>query len=80
MTEARRLKLHEILCEILGSRRVYFQPPESTKMEYDAIRYSRSKVQKISADNTAYLKNVTTLFTYIVILTMNWLMKSLNYQ
>lgn len=57
MTEVRRLKLHEILCEILGSRRVYFQPPESVKMEYDAFRYTRSKIQKIVADNTAYLKS-----------------------
>ena len=30
----RRLKLHEELCDILGSRNVYFQPPETVKMKY----------------------------------------------
>lgn len=37
---ASRIELHEKLCELLGSRNVYYQPPESLKMEYDAIRYS----------------------------------------
>lgn len=35
----RRLNLHEVLCEILGSRNVYYDPPESVRMDYDAIRY-----------------------------------------
>lgn len=37
---ASRLELHEELCEVLGSRNVYFQAPASVKMQYDAIRYS----------------------------------------
>ena len=36
---AKRLTLHDELCRILGSRNVYFQTPESVKMQYDAIRY-----------------------------------------
>ena len=36
---ASRLELHEELCEALGTRNVYFNPPESVKMQYDAIRY-----------------------------------------
>lgn len=36
---ASRLELHEELCAVLGTRNVYFQPPESVKMKYDAIRY-----------------------------------------
>lgn len=36
---ASRLELHEELCTVLGTRNVYFQPPESVKMSYDAIRY-----------------------------------------
>lgn len=36
---ANRADLHEELCTILGTRNVYFQPPESVKMSYDAIRY-----------------------------------------
>lgn len=37
---ASRLLLHEELCELLGSRNAYFQPPASVIMEYDAIRYA----------------------------------------
>lgn len=37
---ADRLELHEELCDVLGSRNVYFQTPESVKMKYDAIRYA----------------------------------------
>ena len=39
---ASRLELHEELCEVLGTRNVYFQSPESVKMKYDAIRYELS--------------------------------------
>ena len=35
-----RLELQNKLEELLGSRHVYFQPPESVKMEYPAIKYS----------------------------------------
>lgn len=54
MAMDRRLELHELLCEILGSRNVYFQPPASVKMKYPAIRYSRYDIQNISADNIPY--------------------------
>ena len=50
----RRLELHEELCELLGSRNVYFQPPESLKMQYPCIRYSKSDVYKQNADNRLY--------------------------
>lgn len=49
-----RLDLHEILCEILGTRNVYFQPPESLKMQYPAIVYHRSDIQNDFADNGVY--------------------------
>lgn len=51
---ASRLKLHEELCEILESRNVYFQPPESTKMEYRCIKYSISAIDQKHADDLAY--------------------------
>lgn len=35
----RRLNLHEELCKLLGTRNVYYNPPESVRMNYDAIRY-----------------------------------------
>jgi hypothetical protein len=37
---AKREDLHEKLCDILGSRNVYFQSPASVIMQYDAIRYA----------------------------------------
>lgn len=49
-----RLKLHEELCEALGSRHVYFQPPESLKMSYPAIVYSRKDINLIYANNEPY--------------------------
>lgn len=51
---ASRLDLHEILCGILGSRNVYFQPPESIKLEYDCIIYSRKNINNVFADNSVY--------------------------
>lgn len=53
---ASRLELHEMLCEILGSRNVYFQPPASVKMQYPAIVYSRSNIENIHADDAVYLQ------------------------
>lgn len=52
-----RLELHEILCEILGSRHVYFQPPSNVTMVYPAIRYELSDINTIKADDELYLKN-----------------------
>lgn len=49
-----RLNLQAMLEEILGSRNVYFQPPESVKMNYPAIVYSRSNIQNNFADNRVY--------------------------
>lgn len=54
-----RLELHEKLCEILGSRNVYFQPPESVKMTYPAIRYSRDDIDDIYADDLSYVQSPT---------------------
>lgn len=53
---ASRADLHEVLCEILGSNSVYFQPPESVKMTYPAIRYKRKKIDNEHADNKVYVQ------------------------
>ena len=37
-----RLTLQTKLEDLLGSKHVYYQPPENLKMEYPAIRYSKS--------------------------------------
>lgn len=49
-----RLILQDELEEILGSRNVYFQPPESIKMVYPAIVYKLSDIQQRHADNLPY--------------------------
>ena len=51
---SKRLELHDILCDILGSREAYFQPPESVRMTYPAIVYSRSGLPNTFADNIVY--------------------------
>lgn len=51
---ASRLSLHIILEDILGSKNVYFQPPESIKMSYPAIVYSRSDIRNVFADDSVY--------------------------
>lgn len=51
---ASRLELHEELCKILGSRNVYFNPPEDVKMQYPAIRYSLAGMDLVHANNKIY--------------------------
>lgn len=51
-----RLELQELLEELLGSGNVYYQPPESVKMEYPAIRYTKSNIESDYANNKKYLK------------------------
>ena len=52
-----RLEFHEILCDILGSRNVYFQPPPTIQMKYDAIVYSLDDIDTKNANDTKYIKN-----------------------
>ena len=52
----RRLELHEILCGILGSRNVYFQPPENLKMKFPCIIYEHEGNDVKPADDTKYSK------------------------
>lgn len=51
---ASRLELHEVLCELLGSRQVYYQSPESLKMIYPAIVYSRKRIDNKFANDKVY--------------------------
>lgn len=50
-----RLQLQSELEELLGSRNVYYQPPENLKIVYPAIVYSKSNIEKTNADNKGYL-------------------------
>lgn len=47
-----RLDLHKTLCEIANN--VYFNPPASLRMNYDAIRYSRKDIENVFANNSVY--------------------------
>lgn len=49
-----RLALQAKLEEVLGSENVYFQPPSSAKMKYDAIVYSRKNIENVFANNGVY--------------------------
>lgn len=55
-----RLELDETLAGIInitepdGDRHIYFQPPETVKMKYPAIRYSIKEYRKVYANNGAY--------------------------
>lgn len=61
----RRLNLHEELCEILGSKSVYYNPPESVRMSYDAIRYSLAGKDLRRANNGVY--QITNQYDGVVI-------------
>lgn len=52
---ADRIELHSLLQELLGSSNVYYQPPESIKMQYDAIRYSKKNIRSVYANGGKYL-------------------------
>lgn len=49
-----RMDLHNKFKELLGSEQVYYQPPESLKMQYPAIRYSKADITNIYANNIKY--------------------------
>lgn len=51
---ASRLELQSKLEELLESKNVYYQPPESIKMEYPAIVYSKANIRSRFANNAAY--------------------------
>ena len=52
-----RLELQNKLEELLGSKNVYYQPPESLKMNYPAIRYSKDGIDSKKADDINYLNH-----------------------
>ena len=51
----KRIDLQTILEGILGSRNVYFQPPETVKMQYPCIVYARSDGITLFTDNKPYV-------------------------
>ena len=49
-----RLDLQHLLENLLGSDRVYYDPPETVKIKYPAIIYSKNGVQSKRADDSRY--------------------------
>lgn len=64
---ASRLTLHELLKSVLGSNKVYFQPPASLKLTYPCIVYSLNRIDSDHADNAVYKKEKS----YSIILITN---------
>lgn len=62
---ASRLELQTKLEELLGSRNVYYQPPENVKMEYPAIVYSKNRITSKYANDSIYSRS--TNYEIIVI-------------
>lgn len=62
---AQRLLFHEALVELLGSDKVYFQPPPNVKMEYPCIVYERDNQSVKRSDNLAYNIRQRYQVTYI---------------
>lgn len=50
-----RTELQSKLEEFLGSRNVYFQPPENFKLKYPCIIYQLSRMRKVNANDKKYL-------------------------
>lgn len=63
--EIRRIKLQADLEDALGSKNVYFQPPENLKLSYPCIVYERSRVNTYYADDTSFENKTAYALTYI---------------
>ena len=60
-----RLKLDNKLRELVGDKRVYFQPPPSLKMQYPCIVYERVRINTRFGDNRPYQLVDVYQITYI---------------
>ena len=49
-----RIDLQKMLENILGSDHVYYDPPETVKIKYPAIIYSKNNVWSIRANDARY--------------------------
>lgn len=65
MSDQKRLKLHTKLVDILGTKNVYYQPPENLKMDYPCIKYSIDNIESKYGNNKKY--SMYNLYSIIVI-------------
>lgn len=63
--EKSQQELQKIFEELLGSKHVYFQPPENLRMEYPCILYSLTELDRQFADNMPYRNTIA--YTVILI-------------
>lgn len=54
-SDPKRETFHEILVNLLGSRNVYFQPPNNLALQYPCIVYNRERADSKFAGNNLYL-------------------------
>lgn len=54
VNDSKRLELHDVFKEILGTDHVYFQPPESIRLKYPCIVYELEDITPRYADNAPY--------------------------
>jgi hypothetical protein len=62
---AERLKLHQELCELIGSKNVYFDPPENIKLKYPCFIYESDVPFDVKANNHSYFFMKRYSVTYI---------------
>lgn len=60
-----RLELQAKLEEALGSKNVYYQPPENVKLSYPAIVYGLSGMSRKHADDKEYIRRLRYEITVI---------------
>lgn len=65
MALSQRLKLQNLLEEILETRNVYFQPPANIQIQYPCIVYKRDIARTQFAGNTPYHYKKRYQVTYI---------------
>lgn len=58
--ERRSQELQATFEELLGSRNVYYNPPESVEMHYDAIVFSRGVINNTFASDAVYVQLPST--------------------
>ena len=60
-----RIELQTKLETVLGTRNVYFQPPESLKINYPAFVYELADIMTDKANNKKYIRNTRYTLTLI---------------
>ena len=60
-----RTDLQTLLEETIGSKNVYFQPPETVKIKYPCVIYSLEDIDNTFADNDVYLQQKAYSITVV---------------